>query len=50
MGLSSHPQIKFTSPIQCEDYFIGIYHLFIKSLFFEGRLALKKNIIYVDIH
>ena len=45
MGLSSRPQIKFTSPAQCEDYFIGIYHLFIKSLFFEGRLALKKNII-----
>ena len=43
MGLSSRPQIKFTSPIQCEDYFIGIYHLFIKSLFFEGRFNIKKE-------
>jgi pimeloyl-ACP methyl ester carboxylesterase len=43
MGLSARPQIKFTSPIQCEDYFIGIYHLFIKSLFFENRFKIKKE-------
>ena len=43
MGLSSRPQIKFTSPIQCESYFIGIYHLFIKSLFFENRFNIKKE-------
>ena len=43
MGLSSRPQIHFTSPIQCESYFIGIYHLFIKSLFFEGRFNIKKE-------
>ena len=34
MGLSSRPQIKFTSPIQCESYFMDVYHLFIKILFF----------------
>ena len=43
MGLSARPQIKFTSPIQCEDYFIGIYHLLIKSLFFENRFKIKKE-------
>ena len=43
MGLSSRPQVKFTSPIQCESYFIGIYHLFIKSLFFENRFNIKKE-------
>ena len=43
MGLSSRPQIKFTSPVQCESYFIGIYHLFIKSLFFENRFNIKKQ-------
>ena len=43
MGLSARPQINFTSPIQCEDYFIGIYHLFIKSLFFENRFKIKKE-------
>ena len=43
MGLSSRPQITFTSPVQCESYFIGIYHLFIKSLFFEGRFNIKKE-------
>ena len=43
MGLSARPQIKFTSPVQCESYFIGIYHLFIKSLFFENRFNIKKE-------
>ena len=43
MGLSARPQITFTTPNQCEDYFMGIYHLFIKSLFFEGRFNIKKE-------
>ena len=43
MGLSARPQIEFTSPVQCESYFIGIYHLFIKSLFYEGRFNIKKE-------
>ena len=43
MGLSSRPQIKFTTTNQCEDYFINIYHLFIKSLFFEERFNIKKE-------
>ena len=43
MGLSARPQIEFTDPIQCEQYFIGSYHLFIKSIFFEGRFNIKKN-------
>ena len=43
MGLSARPQIEFTSPKQCEDYFMGIYHLFIKSLFFSNRFNIKKE-------
>ena len=43
MGLSSRPQITFNSPIQCEDYFISMYHLLIKNLFFEGRFNIKKE-------
>ena len=43
MGLSARPQIRFTHPLQCEEYFIGIYHLFIKSLFFEGRFKIKQE-------
>lgn len=43
MGLSSRPQVKFTSPVQCESYFLGIYHLFIKSLFFQNRFNIKKE-------
>jgi len=43
MGLSSRPQIKFTSAIQCESYFMGIYHLFIKSIFFQNRFNIKKE-------
>ena len=43
MGLSSRPQIYFTSPLQCEEYFISIYHLFIKQLFFEERFNIKKE-------
>ena len=43
MGLSSRPKIKFTSAIQCEEYFIGIYHLIIKSIFFKGKFNIKKE-------
>ena len=43
MGLSARPQIKFNHPLQCEEYFINIYHLFIKQLFFEGRFNIKKE-------
>ena len=43
MGLSARPQITFTDPIQCEEYFISIYYLFIKQLFFEGRFNIKKE-------
>jgi hypothetical protein len=43
MGLSSRPQIKFTSPIQCESYFMDVYHLFIKILFFTNRFNIKKE-------
>ena len=41
MGLSARPQITFTSPQQCESYFISIYHLFIKSL--QDRFNIKKE-------
>jgi pimeloyl-ACP methyl ester carboxylesterase len=43
MGLSSRPQVTFKTPIQCEDYFIGVYYLFIKSLFFQGRFNIKEE-------
>lgn len=43
MGLSSRPKIKFTSAIQCEEYFISIYHLIIKSIFFKGKFNIKKE-------
>jgi len=43
MGLSSRPQIKFTSPVQCENYFIDIYHLFITTIFFSGRYNIKNE-------
>ena len=43
MGLSSRPQVKFTSPIQCENFFINIYHIFINELFFKGKYNIKKE-------
>ena len=43
MGLSSRPKIKFTSPFQCENYFLSIYHIIIKSIFFKGRFNIKKE-------
>jgi len=43
MGLSSRPKKEFTSPVQCESYFISIYHLFIKSIFFQDRYNIKKE-------
>ena len=43
MGLSSRPQIKFTSARQCEDYFINIFHLVIKNIFFKGKYNIKEE-------
>ena len=43
MGLSSRPQIRFTTPIQCEKYFIDAYHLLINYLFFKGNYNIKKE-------
>ena len=43
MGLSARPQIRFTSSLQCEEYFINIYHIIIKSIFFKGKFNIKKN-------
>ena len=43
MGLSSRPQIEFTSPTQCEDYFISTYHLIIEYIFFKGNYNIKKE-------
>ena len=43
MGLSSRPKITFTSPIQCENYFLNIYHIFITDLFFRNRFNIKKE-------
>ena len=43
MGLSSRPQIKFSSPIQCEEYFINTYHIVIENIFFKNKFNIKKE-------
>ena len=43
MGLSSRPKITFTTPIQCENYFLNIYHIFITDLFFRNKFNIKKE-------
>ena len=43
MGLSSRPKIEFSSPIDCEEYFLKIYHLIIESIFFENKFNIKKE-------
>ena len=43
MGLSARPQVEFTSPIQCEDYFINIYHVIIENIFFKNRFNIKEE-------
>ena len=43
MGLSSRPKIKFTSAKQCEDYFITIYHIIIKTIIFSGKFDINKE-------
>ena len=43
MGLSSRPKIKFTSSGQCEEYFINIFHILIKNIFFKGKFNIKKE-------
>ena len=43
MGLSALPQVEFTSPIQCEDYFINIYHVIIENIFFKNRFNIKEE-------
>ena len=43
MGLSSRPKIKFRSPMQCENYFISIYHIIIKNIFFKDKFNIKKE-------
>ena len=43
MGLSCRPKINFTSPEQCENYFISKLHLLINELFFNGRFNIKKE-------
>ncbi len=43
MGLSARPQKKFGSPIECENYFIKVYHIAIKNIFFKGKFNIKKE-------
>ena len=43
MGLSARPQVEFTSPIQCEDYFINIYHVIIENIFFQKNYNIKEE-------
>ena len=43
MGLSARPKKKFISAYQCEEYFINIYHLVIKDIFFKGKFNIKKE-------
>ena len=43
MGLSARPQVEFSSPIDCEEYFLKIYHVIIESIFFENKFNIKKE-------
>ena len=43
MGLSARPQVEFTSPMQCEEYFINIYHLIIVNIFFKNKYNIKEE-------
>ena len=43
MGLSARPQVDFTSPIQCEEYFINVYHVIIESIFFRKIYNIKEE-------
>ena len=43
MGLSSRPKFKFTSAVQCENYFLNIFHLLIKNIFFREKFNIRKE-------
>ena len=43
MGLSSRPQVEFSSPMDCEKYFLKIYHVIIERIFFENKFNIKKE-------
>ena len=43
MGLSARPQIKFSSPKQCEDYFLNVFHVLIYDIIFSGRFNIKQQ-------
>ena len=43
MGLSSRPQIKFSSPEHCEAFFISTYHIIIENIFFKNKFNIKKE-------
>ena len=43
MGLSSRPQVKFSTPMQCEEYFISTYHIIIEYIFFKNKFNIKKE-------
>ena len=43
MGLSTRPQIKFSSPEECENYFVEILYIIIKKLFFSNKYNIKKD-------
>lgn len=43
MGLSARPQKKFTSPNQCEEYFLNVFHVLIYDIFFSGRFNIKQQ-------
>ena len=43
MGMSARPQVEFTSPMQCEDYFIKFYHVIIEYIFFQKNYNVKEE-------
>ena len=43
MGLSSRPQVEFTSAVQCEEYFLSTYHIIIENIFFGKKFNIKKE-------
>ena len=43
MGMSARPQVEFTSPMQCEEYFIKFFHVIIEYIFFQKNYNIKEE-------
>ena len=43
MGMSARPQVEFTSPMHCEEYFIKFFHVIIEYIFFQKNYNIKEE-------